>query len=61
MTDRGLQEVESPPRPFSKRPTDGSGSVVVACMEGTRSLLVELQALVSPTVFSQPRRASGKL
>ena len=60
MTDRGLKEVENPSQAFlAERPTDGSGSIVVACMEGTRSLLVELQALVSPTVFGQPRRMTS--
>lgn len=57
MSDKGLQEVENPSLAFlAERPTEGSGSIVVACMEGTRSLLIELQALVSPTVFGQPRR-----
>ena len=57
MTDKGLQEVPDPSLAFlAERPTEASGSIVVACMEGTRSLLVELQALVSQTVFGPPRR-----
>ena len=40
------------------RPLDASGSVVVCSMEGTRPLLIEIQALVSPTSFNMPRRTS---
>ena len=40
------------------RPTDASGSVVVCSMEGTRPLLIEIQALVSPTSFNMPRRTT---
>ncbi|NTU43342.1 MAG: DNA repair protein RadA [Nitrospirales bacterium] len=59
MSDRGLSEIENPSELFlSERPLDVSGSAVVACMEGTRPLLVELQALVSPTTFGVPRRTS---
>ena len=40
------------------RPLDASGSVVVCAMEGTRPLLIEIQALVSPTSFNMPRRTA---
>ncbi|MCE5311881.1 MAG: DNA repair protein RadA, partial [Nitrospiraceae bacterium] len=59
MTDSGLTEITNPSELFlSERPTDASGSTVVASMEGTRPLLVEAQALVSPTTFGMPRRTS---
>jgi DNA repair protein RadA/Sms len=59
MTDAGLSEIENPSALFlSERPSGVSGSVVVSSMEGTRPVLVELQALVSPTTFGTPRRTS---
>ncbi len=59
MTDAGLAEIENPSELFmSERPTDVSGSTVIASIEGTRPLLVEVQALVSPTTFGMPRRTS---
>ncbi|MFZ5995916.1 MAG: DNA repair protein RadA [Nitrospirota bacterium] len=59
MTDSGLTEINNPSELFlSERPLDGSGSTVIASMEGTRPLLVEVQALVSPTTFGMPRRTS---
>lgn len=61
MTAGGLREVASPSEVFlSERPHDVSGSVVVPVMEGTRSLLVEIQALVSRAGFGYPcRKAQG--
>jgi len=57
MTDAGLLPIENPSELFlSERPQNASGSTVVASMEGTRPLLIELQALVSPTTFGMPRR-----
>lgn len=57
MTDAGLLAIENPSELFlSERPENVSGSTVVASIEGTRPLLVELQALVSPTTFGMPRR-----
>ncbi|MCD5402161.1 DNA repair protein RadA, partial [candidate division NPL-UPA2 bacterium] len=57
MGERGLREVPHPSELFlAERLSDISGSVVVPCLEGTRPLLVELQALVSPSSFSMPRR-----
>ncbi|MFH1459527.1 MAG: DNA repair protein RadA [Candidatus Omnitrophota bacterium] len=57
MTSSGLKEVENPSQMFlSQRAVQISGSAVVATMEGSRPLLVEIQALVSPTSFGLPRR-----
>jgi DNA repair protein RadA/Sms len=59
MTDSGLREVGNPSELFlSERPHNVSGSTVVASIEGTRPLLVEIQALVSQTSFGMPRRTS---
>lgn len=59
MKGSGLNEVVSPSEVFlAERPRGASGSVVVGCMEGSRPLLVELQALVSYTSFGIPRRTS---
>ena len=60
MTDAGLIEVANPSAWFlSERPQKATGSVVVACLEGTRPILIELQALVSPTTFAIPRRMAN--
>ncbi len=57
MTDSGLSEISNPSELFlSERPLNVSGSTVIASMEGTRPLLVEIQALVAPTAFGMPRR-----
>ena len=57
MKERGLDEVINPSAVFlSERPTQAPGSVVTATMEGTRPILVELQALASSTSFGTPRR-----
>jgi DNA repair protein RadA/Sms len=59
MKDFGLSEVFNPSEVFlTQRTTDVSGSVVVSCMEGSRPILVEIQALVSPTNLAIPRRTS---
>ncbi len=58
MTGRGLAEVSNPSALFlSERGEPSAGSVVFAGVEGTRPVLVELQALVAPSPHSQPRRA----
>jgi len=60
MTDAGLKEVANPSAWFlSERPQKATGSVVVASLEGTRPILIELQALVSPTSFAMPRRMAN--
>ena len=57
MTDAGLQEVANPSALFlTERPRQTPGSVVTCSMEGTRPILVELQALVSGSTFGTPRR-----
>ena len=57
MTDRGLAEVSNPSALFlAERRGDVSGAAVFAGMEGTRPVLVEVQALVAPSPFSTPRR-----
>ena len=57
MTDRGLSEVRNPSAVFlAERPVGAPGSVIVAALEGTRPLLLELQALVTPAHFGTPRR-----
>lgn len=57
MKDSGLVEVNNPSELFlSQRPIGVPGSAVVASMEGTRPVLVEIQALLSPTNFVTPRR-----
>jgi DNA repair protein RadA/Sms len=57
MTDGGLKEINNPSELFlSERPLNASGSTVLASIEGTRPILIELQALVSATTFSAPRR-----
>ncbi len=57
MKDRGLDEVANPSAVFlSERPANAPGSAVTASMEGTRPILVELQALASSTSFGTPRR-----
>lgn len=57
MKEIGLEEVLNPSEIFLEERSQGaSGSIVVASMEGTRTVLVELQALVSPTTFGNPRR-----
>jgi DNA repair protein RadA/Sms len=59
MKDSGLEEVKDPSLLFlSERPVHVAGSVVVPSMEGSRPILVELQALVSPTNFGVPRRTA---
>jgi DNA repair protein RadA/Sms len=57
MKDQGLDEVVNPSAVFlSERPANAPGSAVTASMEGTRPILVELQALASSTSFGTPRR-----
>lgn len=59
MKDSGLSEVKNPSEIFlAERPTAATGSVIVSSMEGTRPIMIELQALVSPTNFGIPRRTT---
>lgn len=58
MRDTGLAEVTNPSELFlSNRDEQGPGMAVFAGIEGTRPLLVEIQALVAPSPFGTPRRA----
>ena len=57
MKDSGMIPVENPSEMLiSPRAQQQPGSVLCACVEGTRAMLVEVQALVSPTVYGTPRR-----
>lgn len=59
MREDGLKQVLNPSEfMLSGRPEDASGSVVACLMEGTRPILVEVQALISHTNFGMPRRTS---
>ena len=59
MKENGLEEVPNPSGVLlAERPGNVSGSVVACSVEGTRPILVELQALVSATGWTQPRRTS---
>ena len=62
MTDVGLTEVENASSLLlSGRPIQVPGSVVTACMEGTRPILVEIQALMNPSNYAVPQRMAQGL
>ncbi len=57
MQGRGMAQVENPSQVFlEERVIEASGSAIAITMEGTRPLLIEMQALTSPTSFGNPRR-----
>lgn len=57
MRDIGMTEIDNPSEiMITERDDNPSGSVVVASIEGTRPMLIEIQALVTPTAFGMPRR-----
>ncbi|MBR2786802.1 MAG: DNA repair protein RadA [Clostridia bacterium] len=57
MKNEGMVEISNPSAVLiSERDDNPAGSVVVASMEGTRPLLIELQALTTPSIFGMPRR-----
>jgi DNA repair protein RadA/Sms len=60
MVENGLEEVTNSSELFMKERTDSAtpGSVIIATNEGTRALLVEVQALVGTTSYPSPRRVS---
>lgn len=59
MTGHGLREVGNPSAAFlADRPASSAGSVVFAALRGSRPILVEVQALASPTPMAQPRRTA---
>jgi len=60
MMEQGMMEVENPSQAFlSQRGTEAMGSAVVPTLEGSRPLLVEIQALTTPTSFGLPRRTAN--
>ncbi len=59
MTDTGLQPVANPSAALLAERQASDGSVVLATMEGTRPLLVEVQALVNRTSYGYPKRAAS--
>jgi DNA repair protein RadA/Sms len=62
MSEDGLREVSNPSEVFlSQRNAGESGTAVVAAMEGSRPLLVEVQALVTPTSYNVPQRSATGL
>lgn len=56
MHDDGLEEVPNPSAALISQRSNAAGSAILAAVEGTRPLLIEVQALVSPTHFPAPRR-----
>ena len=60
MQEAGLAEVKNPSEfMISGRPLNATGAAVACLMEGSRPILVEVQALVTPTAFGLPRRTSA--
>jgi len=60
MTEQGMAEVTNPSEAFlAERLPDSAGSAIAVTMEGTRPLLVEIQALASTTSFGLPRRTAN--
>ena len=60
MQNEGMVEIKNPSQILiSEREDEPAGSVIVASMEGTRPLLIELQALTTPSVYGMPRRATN--
>jgi len=59
MKESGLKQIGNPSRIFlEERPQGASGSMVIPCIEGTRPVLVEIQALVGPSPLGMPRRTA---
>ena len=60
MRNEGMVEIKNPSQILiSEREDNPPGSIIVASMEGTRPLLIELQALTTPSVYGLPRRAAN--
>lgn len=60
MQSEGMVEITNPSSILiSEREDNPAGSVIVASMEGTRPLLIELQALTTPSIFGMPRRTAN--
>ena len=61
MQGEGMQEIVNPSDILiSERSENPAGSVIVSTMEGTRPLLIELQALTTQTIFGFPRRTANR-
>ncbi|GEP19134.1 DNA repair protein RadA [Pediococcus argentinicus] len=62
MQEGGLKEVSNPSEIFlEERLSDANGSAIVVSMEGTRPILVEIQALITPTVYGNAQRTASGL
>lgn len=60
MREEGMTEIQNPAEILiTERNGNPSGSIIVASIEGTRPMLVEIQALVTPTAFGMPRRTGS--
>ena len=60
MNDKGLKEVQNPSAALLAERQNTDGSIILATLEGTRPILVEIQALATPSTFGYPKRtASG--
>jgi DNA repair protein RadA/Sms len=59
MSGQGMLEVTNPSEAFLSERSDGTGSAIAVTLEGTRPLLVEIQALTSTTSFGLPRRTAN--
>ncbi len=59
MNEKGLAEVQNPSASLLAERQNTDGSIILATLEGTRPILVEIQALVTPTSFGYPRRTSS--
>ena len=58
MTDAGLRAVADPSALLGRGALAGPGSVLLPAIEGTRPILLEMQALVAPTDLAMPRRSA---
>jgi len=56
MTEKGMQEVTNPSKLFLQSHTDSPGTAVTAILSGTRSFLIEIQALLTKSAFGYPKR-----
>lgn len=62
MRQEGLVEVKNPSEAFlEERLADATGSAIVCSMEGTRPILAEVQALITPSVFGNANRTAAGL
>jgi len=59
MNEHGLEEVENPSAVLLAERQNTDGSIILATLEGSRPILVEIQALVTPTNFGYPKRTSS--